>query len=73
MFLEDCIQEGPGLTSYSFNSGMCIEYTVQLMILAWNVFMTAAELRSIQNMLQAYMFCNNRTMMFEVIRSCEQG
>lgn len=51
---------------------MCVSHTVQSVMIAWDAYRQAAELESIQNALQAYVFYNLWKMVFEFICSCEQ-
>lgn len=49
------------------STGLPVKYAVELIEMAWNACISAAVLRSIQNVLLTYVFYNNQSMIFEVI------
>lgn len=63
----------PVLAGHDYNSGMPLEYGVQLVMNACRACTRGAGLGSIQIALQPYRFYNICTMMFEVIGSREEG
>lgn len=69
-FLAECMRTRL-CTVHNYNSGMRLEYAMQVKMKAWNARRRAAGLGRIQMGLHHYMFYNNCTEMFEDIRSYE--
>lgn len=73
LFLKDCTRKDLVSTLRNLNTGTCVAYAFQLVIVTWNPCTGRAGLESIQTTLEAYLFYNNQRVMFEVISSREQG
>lgn len=60
-------------TMHSYKSDMDVGYAVEVVMKPWNDCTKAAGMRIIQITLQLYMSYSNRTMIFDLIGSHEEG
>lgn len=73
LFQEDCKQKQLVSTLGSYSNGMHVKYTIQWLMVAWNVCTWAPELGRMKNALLAYVFYNKCRVMFDFIDGHEQG